>query len=134
MKTKYSSILTLRKKDMQQCERAIMQNENKIASQKTLIDEICDEMVKLTPPQSGSFVERLEEDTKTSSGIIIPDNAKEKPLMGVVKAVSAKLKADKILKEGDKVVFGKYKGAEIKLDSKEFMVLELDDILGVIEK
>lgn len=80
------------------------------------------------------LVERLEEDTKTSSGIIIPDNAKEKPLMGIVKAVSAKLKTDKILKDGDKVVFGKYKGAEIKLDSKEFIVLELEDILGVIEK
>ncbi len=80
------------------------------------------------------LVERVEEDTKTSSGIIIPDNAKEKPLMGIVKAVSAKIKDDKILKENDKVVFGKYKGAEIKLDSKEFIVLELDDILGVIEK
>ena len=81
-----------------------------------------------------SDLERVEEDTKTSSGIIIPDNAKEKPLMGIVKAVSAKIKDDKILKENDKVVFGKYKGAEIKLDSKEFIVLELDDILGVIEK
>ena len=90
--------------------------------------------MKFRPLGERVLVERVEEDTKTSSGIIIPDNAKEKPLMGIVKAVSAKIKDDKILKENDKVVFGKYKGAEIKLDSKEFIVLELDEILGVIEK
>ena len=90
--------------------------------------------MKFRPLGERVLVERVEEDTKTSSGIIIPDNAKEKPLIGIVKAVSAKLKNDKVLKEYDKVVFGKYKGAEIKLDSKEYMVLELDDILGVIEK
>ncbi len=90
--------------------------------------------MKFRPLGERVLVERVEEDTKTSSGIIIPDNAKEKPLVGIVKAVSAKLKDDKVLKENDKVVFGKYKGAEIKLDSKEYIVLELDDILGVIEK
>ncbi|WP_300743560.1 co-chaperone GroES, partial [uncultured Helicobacter sp.] len=75
--------------------------------------------MKFRPLGERVLVERVEEDTKTSSGIIIPDNAKEKPLVGIVKAVSAKLKDDKVLKENDKVVFGKYKGAEIKLDSKE---------------
>ncbi len=90
--------------------------------------------MKFRPLGERVLVERVEEDTKTSSGIIIPDNAKEKPLVGVIKAVSAKIKEDKVLKENDKVVFGKYKGAEIKLDSKEYIVLELDDILGVIEK
>ena len=75
--------------------------------------------MKFRPLGERVLVERIEEDTKTSSGIIIPDNAKEKPLVGIVKAVSAKLKEDKVLKENDKVVFGKYKGAEIKLDSKE---------------
>ena len=90
--------------------------------------------MKFRPLGERVLVERIEEDTKTSSGIIIPDNAKEKPLVGIVKAVSAKLKEDKVLKENDKVVFGKYKGAEIRLDSKEYIVLELDDILGVIEK
>ena len=90
--------------------------------------------MKFRPLGERVLVERIEEDTKTSSGIIIPDNAKEKPLVGIVKAVSAKLKEDKVLKENDKVVFGKYKGAEIKLDSKEYIVIELDDILGVIEK
>lgn len=90
--------------------------------------------MKFKPLGERVLVERLEEDTKTSSGIIIPDNAKEKPLMGIVKAVSEKVKSDKALKENDKVVFGKYKGTEIKLDSKEFIVLELEDILGVMEK
>ena len=90
--------------------------------------------MKFRPLGERVLVERIEEDTKTSSGIIIPDNAKEKPLVGIVKAVSAKLKEDKVLKENDKVVFGKYKGAEIKLDSKEYIVLELDGILGVIDK
>ncbi|RDU59092.1 co-chaperone GroES [Helicobacter marmotae] len=90
--------------------------------------------MKFRPLGERVLVERIEEDTKTSSGIIIPDNAKEKPLIGIIKAVSTKLKEDKVLKENDKIVFGKYKGAEIKLDSKEYMVLELDDILGVIEK
>lgn len=90
--------------------------------------------MKFKPLGERVLVERLEEDTKTSSGIIIPDNAKEKPLMGIVKAVSAKVKDDKTLKENDKVVFGKYKGTEIKLDSKEYIVLELEDILGAIEK
>lgn len=91
-------------------------------------------MMKFRPLGERVLVERIEEDTKTSSGIIIPDNAKEKPLVGIVKAVSSKLKDDKVLKENDKVVFGKYKGADIKLDSKEYIVLELDDILGIIEK
>ena len=55
--------------------------------------------MKFRPLGERVLVERVEEDTKTSSGIIIPDNAKEKPLMGIVKAVSAKIKDDKILKE-----------------------------------
>ena len=55
--------------------------------------------MKFRPLGERVLVERIEEDTKTSSGIIIPDNAKEKPLVGIVKAVSAKLKEDKVLKE-----------------------------------
>lgn len=90
--------------------------------------------MKFRPLGERVLIERIEEDTKTSSGIIIPDNAKEKPLMGIVKAVSAKLKESNAIAENDKVAFEKYKGSEIKLDSKEFIVLGLDDILGVIEK
>lgn len=90
--------------------------------------------MKFRPLGERVLIERIEEDTKTSSGIIIPDNAKEKPLIGIVKAVSTKIKESKDIAENDKVAFEKYKGSEIKLDSKEFIVLGLDDILGVIEK
>lgn len=75
------------------------------------------------------LVERLEENTTTASGIIIPDNAKEKPLEGIVKAVGSEVKDVKV---NDKVVFGKYSGTEVKLDGKEYLILKLEDILGVI--
>lgn len=79
------------------------------------------------------LVERLEEDTKTSSGIIIPDNAKEKPLMGKVIAISKEVEENcKCVALNQTVVFGKYKGNEIKLESKEYIVLELEDVLGII--
>ena len=75
------------------------------------------------------LVERLVEDTKTASGIIIPDNAKEKPLMGVVKAIGSEVKDVKV---NDKVVFGKYSGTEVKLEGTEYLILKLEDVLGVI--
>ncbi|MDA3966682.1 co-chaperone GroES [Helicobacter sp. WB40] len=75
------------------------------------------------------LVERLEEDTKTASGIIIPDNAKEKPLMGEVKAIGSIVKEVSV---NDKVVFGKYSGTEVKLDGKEYLILKLEDVLGVL--
>lgn len=78
------------------------------------------------------LVERLEEDTKTSSGIIIPDNAKEKPLMGKVVSMSKEVEEGKCVALGQVVVFGKYKGNEIKLDGKEYIVLDFEDILGSI--
>lgn len=88
--------------------------------------------MKFKPLGERVLVERLEEESKTSSGIIIPDNAKEKPLMGKVKAISAKVAEEKTLKEGDTIVFGKYSGSEIKLDNIEYIVLESKDILGVL--
>ncbi|WDL70537.1 co-chaperone GroES [Helicobacter winghamensis] len=75
------------------------------------------------------LVERLEENTTTASGIIIPDNAKEKPLEGIVKAIGSEVKEVSV---NDKVVFGKYSGTEVKLDGKEYLILKLEDILGVI--
>lgn len=75
------------------------------------------------------LVERLEEDAKTASGIIIPDNAKEKPLMGEVKAIGSIVKEVSV---NDKVVFGKYSGTEVKLDGKEYLILKLEDVLGVL--
>ena len=80
------------------------------------------------------LVERKEEENKTASGIIIPDNAKEKPLMGTVIAVSKEVEEDEYnsIKEGDIVVFAKYAGSDITLDGKEYLVLNTDDILGII--
>ncbi len=77
------------------------------------------------------LVEREEEVTTTASGIIIPDNAKEKPLQGKVLAVGPDA-IDEGISEGDTVVFGKYTGTEINLDGKELLILNSDEILGII--
>lgn len=79
------------------------------------------------------LVQRVEEEKKTSSGIIIPDNATEKPSIGVVKEVSAEVSKDGEVKVGDKVLFGKYKGNEVKIDDTDYVVLEQEDILGVLK-
>ncbi len=78
------------------------------------------------------LVEREEEPTTTVSGIIIPDNAKEKPLQGKALAVGPDAKEEGI-NEGDTVVFGKYAGSEITLDGKEYLILTSDDILGLLK-
>lgn len=88
--------------------------------------------MKFKPLEKRVVLERIEEEIKTSSGIIIPDNAKEKPLIGVVKAISKKIEKDCDFKVGDSVVFDKYKGSDIKIDGKEYIVLEAEDLLGVI--
>ncbi len=76
------------------------------------------------------LVERLEEATTTASGIIIPDNAKEKPLQGTVVATSSKVKN---ISNGDTVVFGKYAGSELTLSGKTYLVLNVDDLLGILQ-
>ena len=78
------------------------------------------------------LVEREEEVTTTASGIIIPDNAKEKPLQGKALAVGPDA-IDEGINEGDTVVFGKYAGTEIVLDGKEYLILNSDDILGILK-
>ncbi len=78
------------------------------------------------------LVEREEEVTTTASGIIIPDNAKEKPLQGKVLAVGPDA-VEEGINEGDTVVFGKYSGSEITLDGKEYLILTSDDILGLLK-
>ncbi|MEA1954924.1 MAG: co-chaperone GroES [Campylobacterota bacterium] len=75
------------------------------------------------------LVKRLEEATTTASGIIIPDNATEKPSQGEVVSVSKKVK---ILTNGDKVIFGKYAGNEITLDNEKYLVIDTNDIFGII--
>lgn len=76
------------------------------------------------------LVKRVEETKTTASGIIIPDNAKEKPLMGEVVAVSKEVTD---IANDDKIIFAKYGGTEIKLDNNEYLVLNLDDILGILK-
>lgn len=88
--------------------------------------------MKFRPLDKRVVLERVEEDTKTTSGIIIPDNAKEKPLVGVVKAISKKIEKECDFKVGDKVVFDKYKGSEVKIDGKVYVVLDVEDLLGVL--
>ena len=81
------------------------------------------------------LVKTVEEEAKTASGIIIPDNAKEKPLQAEVKAISKELKDDENceINEGDTVVFAKYSGTEITLDGEEYLVLNCDDVLGILK-
>ena len=78
------------------------------------------------------LVEREEEVTTTASGIIIPDTAKEKPLQGKVIATGTDAK-DEGINDGDTVVFGKYGGTEITLDGTEYLILNSDDILGILK-
>ncbi len=96
--------------------------------------------MKIRPLQDRIIVKRIEEEEKTKGGIIIPDTAKEKPMEGKVIAVGkGKLMDDgKVhppdVKAGDRVLFGKYSGTEVKIDGEEHLIMREDDILGVIEK
>jgi len=78
------------------------------------------------------LVEREEEVTTTASGIIIPDTAKEKPLQGKVIAAGPDAQ-DEGITDGDTIVFGKYGGTEITLDGTEYLILNSDDILGILK-
>ena len=95
--------------------------------------------MKIRPLQDRVVIKRLSEEEKTKGGIIIPDTAKEKPSEGKVVAVGHGRVSDsgeKIpleLKAGDKVLFGKYSGTEIKIDGEEHLILREDDILAVVD-
>jgi chaperonin GroES len=95
--------------------------------------------MKIRPLQDRVIVKRLEEEEKTKGGIIIPDTAKEKPQEGKVIAVGkGKVTEDgKVVpldvKAGDKILFGKYAGTEIKIEGEEHLIMREEDILGVIE-
>ncbi len=98
-----------------------------------------EDRMKIRPLQDRVIVERLAEEGKTKGGIIIPDTAKEKPMEGKIIAVGkGKTTEDGKLvkldvKAGDKVLFSKYAGTEVKIDGKEYLIMREDDILGVIE-
>lgn len=94
---------------------------------------------KIRPLQDRVIVKRVKEEETTKGGIIIPDTAKEKPIEGEIIAVGpGKMEDGKrtepSVKAGDRVLFGKYAGTEVKLDGEEHLILREDDILGVIEK
>ena len=94
--------------------------------------------MKIRPLQDRVLVKRIEGEEKTKGGIIIPDTAKEKPIEGKVVAVGAgKVGKDGKqrpvdVKAGDKILFGKYSGTEVKIDGEEHLILREEDILGVI--
>jgi chaperonin GroES len=95
--------------------------------------------MKLRPLQDRILVQRVEEETKTKGGIIIPDTAKEKPAEGKVKAAGNGKVGDDgkrvalEIKVGDRILFGKYSGTEVKIDGEEYLIMREDDVLGVIE-
>jgi len=97
-------------------------------------------MTSIKPLQDRIIIKRIEEGEQIRGGIIIPDSAKEKPQEGEVIAVGAGKKLDSgervamDVKEGDRVLFGKYAGTEVKLDDEEYLIMREDDILGVIER
>ena len=95
--------------------------------------------MKIRPLQDRVIVKRLPEEDKTKGGIIIPDSAKEKPQQGEVVAVGKGKVADdgKLIKldvkKGDRILFSKYGGAEVKIEGEEHLIMREDDILGIIE-
>ncbi len=93
----------------------------------------------IRPLQDRILVKRIEEEAKTAGGIFIPDTAKEKPQKGEIVAAGKGKKTEdgKLIpidvKAGDKVLFGKYAGTEVKIEGEEYLIMREDDILGVIE-
>ena len=96
--------------------------------------------MKIRPLYDRVLVKRLEENTKTAGGIIIPDTAKEKPSEGVVEAVGTGLVTEEgkvvpmNVKVGDKVLFGKWSGTEVKLNGEERLIIKESEILGIVEE
>ncbi len=94
---------------------------------------------KIRPLHDRIVVERLESEEKTPGGLYIPDTAKEKPQLGRILAVGkGRIKDDGSVcplevKEGDRILFSKYAGTEIKLDGQEYLIMREDDVLGVVE-
>jgi len=95
--------------------------------------------MKIKPLQDRILVKRFAEEEKTKGGIIIPDTAKEKPIEGEVVAVGGGKVGDDgkriplEVKVGDKILFGKYGGTEVKVGGDEFLIMREDDVLGVIQ-
>ena len=95
--------------------------------------------MKFRPLHDRVVVRRVESDTKTAGGIIIPDTAKEKPMEGEILAVGSGVRDENgklqplDVKAGDRVLFGKWSGTEVKLDGEELLIMKESDILGIVE-
>jgi chaperonin GroES len=96
--------------------------------------------MKFRPLHDRVLIERLEQDDKTAGGIIIPDTAQEKPMEGVVVATGAGAKSEDgtvhplDVKAGDRILFGKWSGTEVKVDGVDYLILKESDIMGIIEE
>ena len=94
--------------------------------------------MKFRPLHDRVVVKRVEEDTKTKGGIIIPDTAQEKPMQGEIVAAGpgARDESGKLtpleVKSGDRVLFGKWSGTEVKIDGEEYLILKENEILGIV--
>ena len=95
--------------------------------------------MQVTPLHDRILVKRLSEEEKTKGGIIIPDTAKEKPAEGEVVSVGTGRRTDEgklvalAVKKGDKILFGKYAGTEIKIEGDDFLIMREDDVLGILQ-
>ena len=95
--------------------------------------------MKFTPLHDRVLVKRVEQDTKTKGGIIIPDSVQEKPMEGKVISAGSGAKSEdgKItpldVKAGDKILFGKWSGTEVKIDGKDLLIMKESDIMGITE-
>ena len=95
--------------------------------------------MKIRPLHDRVVVKRIESESKSAGGIVIPDNAAEKPDQGEVIAVGQGKRADdgKLIpldvKPGDRILFGKYSGSDIKIDGEEYMIMREDEVLGVLD-
>ena len=95
--------------------------------------------MKIRPLADRLVVKRLEQETKTKGGIIIPDTAKEKPMEGEIVAVGPGARDEKgtlvplDVKKGDRILFGKWSGTEIKIDGVDLLIMKESDVMGIIE-
>ena len=96
--------------------------------------------MKLRPLHDRVLVRRIEEEEQIRGGIVVPDTAKEKPQEGEViavgdgKVLESGEKLKMAIKKGDRVLFGKYSGTEVKLDDEEYLIMREDDVLGILQK
>jgi chaperonin GroES len=96
--------------------------------------------MKFRPLHDRVLVKRVEEEQKTKGGIIIPDTAKEKPMQGEVLAVGPGVRNEKgelvalDVKVGDRILFGKWSGTEVKMDGEELLIMKESDIMGIVEE